>query len=278
MRDRVPASSRAPNARWDPGQYELFARERALPFSHLLAAIPPFEAQRIADLGCGSGIPTLELAQRWPSATIWAVDSSSEMLEEARQRAFSDNVHFIVADLTRWEAPLPLDLLVSNAVLHWIDDHQRRLAHLTAQLAPSGTLAFQVPNNFEEPSHKLLYELMEAEPWRGCLASVRRPAVHDPGWYQSCLAELGFTTTVWETTYHHVLAGENPVLEWLRGATLRPVLAALDSDQADRFVSEYARRLARAYPPGPFGTVLPFRRIFVVARRGRGQGAQGNLH
>lgn len=278
MPDHDPTPEPGPKARWDPEQYERFARERSLPFSHLLAAIPAIDARQIADLGCGTGIPTLELARRWPSATIWAVDSSPEMLEEARHRAFPANVHFIVADLTSWLAPEPLDLLVSNAVLHWIEDHERLLTHLAAQLGPEGTLAFQVPNNFSEPSHRLLYELMQEDPWRGRLASVGRPAVHDPAWYQSRLTELGFETTVWETTYRHLLVGDNPVLEWVRGATLRPVLAALAGVQADQFVSEYSRRLARAYPPGPRGTVLPFHRIFVVARRGRGDEADSNLH
>jgi trans-aconitate 2-methyltransferase len=278
VRDPSTSSSPALNARWDPKQYELFARERSLPFSHLLAAVPALEARRIADLGCGSGIPTLELARRWPSATIWAIDSSPEMVEEAHRRGFPPSVHFIVGDLAIWQAPELLDLIVSNAALHWIENHEQLLAHLASQLAPGGTLAFQVPNNFTEPSHRLLYELMEEVPWHERLASVRRPAVHAPGWYQSCLAELGFETTVWETTYHHLLTGENPVLEWIRGATLRPVLAVLDREEGAQFVSEYAQRLARAYPPGPLGTVLPFRRIFVLARRGHGQAAGGGLH
>jgi trans-aconitate 2-methyltransferase len=265
-------------ARWDPRQYELFARERSLPLLHLLAAVPESEVGRIADLGCGSGMSTLELARRWPSATIWAVDTSHEMLDQAHHQALLSNVRFIVADIAAWRAPEPLDLIVSNAVLHWIDDHQRLLAHVTGQLGPAGTLAFQVPNNFSEPSHRLLYELTEETPWRERLTPLRRAVVQGPRWYQTCLAELGFESIVWESTYYHLLTGDNPVLAWTRGATLRPILAALDDGQAERFASEYARRLSSAYPPGPRGTVLPFRRIFVVAHRSRGEGADTGLH
>ena len=277
MRDPTPPNHEG-GARWDPRQYELFASERSLPLLHLLAAISELEVDRIADLGCGSGMSTLELARRWPSATIWAIDTSHEMLDRAHHRALLSNVRFIVADLAAWRAPEPLDLIVSNAVLHWIDDHQRLLAHATDQLGAAGTLAFQVPNNFSEPSHRLLYELTEETPWRERLAPLRRAVVQEPRWYQTCLTELGFESTVWESTYYHLLTGDNPVLEWIRGATLRPILAALDDAQAERFVSEYARRLSHAYPQGPRGTVLPFRRIFVVARRKRGKGIVAGLH
>src|SRR2546423_43467 len=71
----------------------------------------------------------------------------------------------------------------------------------------------------------------------------------------------------WETTYLHVLRGPDPVTEWYRGTGLRPVLTALGPGQADEFVADYGKRVREAYPPTPYGTVLPFRRVFVVARR-----------
>jgi trans-aconitate 2-methyltransferase len=63
-----------------------------------------------------------------------------------------------------------------------------------------------------------------------------------------------------------VLQGPDPVAEWYRGTGLRPVLAALEPDQADEFVAEYAKRVGEAYPAASYGTVLPFRRVFVVAQ------------
>ena len=71
----------------------------------------------------------------------------------------------------------------------------------------------------------------------------------------------------WETSYLHVLPGADPVLEWTKGTTLRPVLAALDSEQAAAFTGEYAERLRQLYKPRSFGTIFPFRRVFTVVNR-----------
>jgi len=72
---------------------------------------------------------------------------------------------------------------------------------------------------------------------------------------------------IWETTYHHVLDGENPVAEWVRGTTLSPLLAALDPKDTDAFFAECARRLGRAYPQRVDGTtVLTFCLLFIIAR------------
>ena len=62
-----------------------------------------------------------------------------------------------------------------------------------------------------------------------------------------------------------LLTGDDPVLGWLEGTTLRPALDRLQDERRDAFLSECARRLREAYPPGPAGTVFPFRRLFVVA-------------
>ena len=71
----------------------------------------------------------------------------------------------------------------------------------------------------------------------------------------------------WETTYAQVLHGDDPVLEWVKGTALRPVLSALDPDETAAFLADYRERLHRAYPAAPYGTVFPFRRIFVIATR-----------
>ena len=48
----------------------------------------------------------------------------------------------------------------------------------------------------------------------------------------------------WETSYLHILPGENPVLEWTKGTTLRPVLAALDAEQSAGFLARVRRTVA----------------------------------
>jgi trans-aconitate 2-methyltransferase len=161
-----------------------------------------------------------------------------------------------------------VDVVVSNATLQWVPGHLELLDRFAGWLAPGGRLAVQVPGNFGEPSHTLLAEVAQRPRWRSRLAGLARPAVEEPGTYLARLAGLGLEADVWETTYLQVLPGEDAVLEWMRGTGLRPVLSALgDPQESGAFEAEYGELLRRAYPRRPFGTVLPYRRIFVVARR-----------
>jgi trans-aconitate 2-methyltransferase len=95
---------------------------------------------------------------------------------------------------------------------------------------------------------------------------VARPRSHDPEVYADALGDLGLTVDAWETTYLHLLQGEDPAFTWISGTGARPTLAALPTALREEFVTDYKALLRKAYPPGPHGTVLPFRRIFVVAQ------------
>ena len=85
--------------------------------------------------------------------------------------------------------------------------------------------------------------------------------------YAALLAATGAHVDVWETTYLHVLTGEDPVFTWISATGARPVLQALPADLREQFEATYKERLREAYPEHAYGTVLPFRRIFVVGRR-----------
>ena len=250
---------------WDPERYLTFADERGRPFADLLARIPGGEVDRVVDLGCGPGNLTAALARRWPSAEVLGLDSSPEMVARARQQGLS-RVRFETADLREWQAEAPVDVLVSNATLQWVPGHLDLLPRLVAQVAPGGWFAFQVPGNFDQPSHVLLHELAGEPEYRDQVRGVARPDAHDAETYLDALLELGCRVDAWETTYLHLLQGEDAVFTWVSGTGARPTLQALPEDARGRFETEYKRRLREAYPPGPRGTVLPFRRVFAVAQ------------
>jgi len=259
---------------WDAGQYLRFGGERARPFFDLVAQVGAADPRYVADLGCGPGNLTAALAQRWPNATVVGVDNSREMIDAAQASTVPPNLSFALGDVWDWRPAQPLDVLVSNAVLQWVPGHDELLLRWADLLAPDGWLAFQLPGNFDQPSHQIVKEMAGAPRWRALLADVRlNRQAGDPADYAELLARPGFAVDAWETSYLHVLPGENPVLEWTKGSTLRPVLAALDAEQADAFVREYGERLTVAYRPRSFGTLFPFRRVFTVVHRadpGRG--------
>ena len=251
---------------WDPQRYLARTAERARPFHDLISHVGATAPQTVVDLGCGPGNLTATLAERWPDAEVIGVDSSASMIDTAREVA---GIQAVRADLREWEPPSPVDVLVSNAVLQWVPDHLALLPRLAGWLAPGGWLGFQVPGNYGEPAHVLLRELADSPAWRDKIGAdqVTRAGSCEPVEYLEALIALGLRADVWETTYLHVLEGEDAVLDWMTGTALRPVLAALDPDQAAGFVAEYGAKLRAAYPRRPYGTVLPFRRVFAVASK-----------
>ncbi|MDF0531694.1 methyltransferase domain-containing protein [Tsukamurella sp. 8F] len=246
--------------RWDPAQYLEFGNERTRPFIDLLARVP-VDAQTVADLGCGPGNDVPPLRRRWPDARIVGVDSSPEMIERAR--AVEPGVEFEIGDVATWDGSA--DVVVTNATLQWVPGHRALLPRLAD--SASKAFAFQVPGNHISPSHVLMREIGAEFGVR----DVRPLEVATAGEYLADLARPGWDVDAWETTYCHVLRGEDPVFEWVSGTGARPYLQALsDADRPD-FVARYKAALRDAYPKTEIGgapaTVLPFRRVFAVATR-----------
>jgi trans-aconitate 2-methyltransferase len=263
---------------WDPALYGKYAAERGRPFFDLVSRIAADAPALVVDLGCGSGELTAALASRWPAAEVRGIDSSAKMIEEARKllaaqpddrgRPEAGRLSFALGDVRNWQPDRPVDVLVSNAVLQWVPEHSNLLVRWADRLADGGWLAFQVPGNFDQPAYQVLCDLIGSAGWRSRLADVDlNQQGGDPAEYLDLLARAGCDVDAWETTYLHVLQGDDPVLRWYLGTGLRPVVAALDHGTAERFLAEYGALLRSAYPAADYGTVFPFRRVFVVARR-----------
>lgn len=254
---------------WDANQYNKFAAERARPFADLVAQVEraEHETRQIVDLGCGPGKLTRQLAERWPAAHVLGVDNSPEMLAKAQPLKIPGRLEFLQADLALWSPAQPVDFILSNAALHWIADHETLLRRLAGWLAPGGTLAVQMPNRFDGPVQAAIDETAADPRWADQLRGVglHRGSVQPVDWYVRLLQDLGFAVNAWETTYVHVLSGENPVLEWFQGTGLRPLLARLDATAADQFRSQLAARLRALYPPRNGTTLFPMPRLFFVA-------------
>ncbi|MFI7704555.1 trans-aconitate 2-methyltransferase [Nonomuraea sp. NPDC049480] len=251
---------------WDPVTYAVYADERSRPFLELISRVGAVNPDYVVDAGCGSGELTVELGNRWPDATIEGFDSSPAMITKARQ--LETPVRFAVADVATWRPDRPMDVIVSNAVLQWVPSHRDVLEHWMEELAPGGWLAFQVPGNFDAPSHVAIRELCASQAWADKLGDFTRGnPVDNPVEYLDLLNHGGMRVDAWETTYVHVLQGETPVLDWVSGTALRPIFDRLDAGEQRRFTSGLAGLLAEAYPARSYGTPFPFRRIFVVAQR-----------
>jgi trans-aconitate 2-methyltransferase len=262
---------------WNPHQYLKFADERLRPGFDLLAQINDLPVGPLFDLGCGTGPHARAIAARWPDRVVSGIDNSAAMLAEAAKEP--SPIRWRKADIATWQTDAPPALIYSNATLHWLNHHERLFPRLFSMLPAGGVLAVQMPRNFANPSQSLLRETAARGAWAAVLAplfdpdcptpSMLRPdPVATPDFYYDLLAARATGgIDLWETEYVHQLRGDNAVLEWMRGTTLRPVLDALTDELRAAFLDAYAARLAAAFPRREDGkTLLKFRRLFLVAR------------
>ena len=250
---------------WDPTQYLKFADHRLRPAIDLLNRIDA-EPSEVVDLGAGAGNVTRLIKMRWPGARVTGVDTSQEML--AKAAAAAPEIAWQLADLGAWRPERPVDVIYSNAALHWLEGHDALFPALFSSLAPGGVLAVQMPRNFSAPSHTSMAEAARSGPWRAKLEPLLRPSpTGDPAFYYGLLASRAAALDIWETEYLQVLDGDNPVKEWTKGTWLRPLLDALEEPQRSGFEAAYAGLVAKAYPPRADGrTLFPFRRLFIIAK------------
>ncbi len=260
---------------WNPGQYLQYEDARLRPALDLLARIGVAAPAEVVDLGCGAGNVAQHLARRWPAARIEGVDGDAAMLERARAATAGDRrFSWTQCDLAAWRPRSDVEVLYSNAALHWLDDHAGLFPRLFATVAPGGVMAVQMPDNFRAPSHQALFEVASLAPWRERLAPlVRRAPVAVLDRYHGWLEPLAAALDLWATEYLQLLPAradrEHPIVAWTRGTALVPFVAALGDGERQAFVDAFASRIEAAYPCRTDGSVLfPFRRIFIVAVRG----------
>jgi trans-aconitate 2-methyltransferase len=255
---------------WDPARYERFRDERAAPFRALLAGIAPCPGGLALDLGCGTGALTAELHTATGAHLTVGIDASESMLVRARTHADGGGLAFVRADLAAFAPRAPVDLVASNAALHWLADHARLLPRLLEWLAPGGGLAVQVPSNDAHASHRVAREVAAEEPFRSALGGfVRESPVLAPEEYAALLSAAGAVDVRAETrVFEHVMESPAGVVGWIRGTTLTAYERRLDAATYAAFLRRYEERLLAELPDErPY--VYGFRRTFVWCRAPR---------
>lgn len=252
---------------WNPSKYAQFGDLRLRPALDLLARVGDLPPGAVVDLGCGNGPVGAALAARWPDRDLIGVDQSPAMLEKARETGAY--ARLIQADVADWQADAPPALIFSNAVLHWLPDHDRLLPRLAGMLAPGGMLAVQMPRQFKAPSHRFLRDIAASMfPDRFDFADYQ-PPVRSSESYWALLEPLG-AVDAWETDYVQKLdpwADGHPVRRFTESTAMRPFLEKLTGAEAAEFIHAYETALGAAYPPMADGSVLfPFRRCFFTLK------------
>ena len=253
-------------ADWSAEQYLKFEDERTRPSRDLLAQIPLSDPRKIVDIGCGPGNSTELLVKRWPDATVIGIDTSADMLRQARERLPKQT--FIETNVAHWVPPEGTDVLFANAIFQWVPSHLKQLQRLLDKLGTGCVLAVQLPDSLNEPAHVLMREVARQGPWAGQLSEKARVRDDLPtaGAYYDALSPLCARIEIWHTIYNHVLDDPAAIVEWVKGTGLRPFLEMLETPERKEYLAEYTARVAAAYLPQADGKVLfRFPRIFILA-------------
>lgn len=249
---------------WNPEQYNKYFKERHCPALELINRIPDNKFDSIIDLGCGDGVITQILRDKYQPSHILGLDSSESMLDKARHN--DQSIDWQIGNISEFTGQY--DLIFSNAALQWVDNHQQLFNKLVLQAR--NMLAIQVPNNFDYPSHVLLREtICENAKFKDKLfATIRKAPVLTPDTYFKLLYKQVSGIDIWQTEYLQQLTGDNAVLEWTRGTALVPIIQRLSQDEYIEFEYSYGEKLAKVYKPLENGvTLFPFKRIFIVATK-----------
>jgi trans-aconitate 2-methyltransferase len=125
-----------------------------------------------------------------------------------------------------------------------------------------------MPDNLAEPTHALMQAVAAAGPWADRLAGAARAPLPPASVYYQALKPFADRIDIWRTTYNHVLANADAIVEFVSATGLRPFLDPLSEAERAEFRALYTAGIAAAYPPMADGQVmLAFPRLFIVAQR-----------
>jgi len=255
---------------WQPDLYMQFKSERTQPSIDLVSKINKPAPKSIIDFGCGPGNSTQILADRWPEAKIVGIDSSSSMIEKAKQD-FPEQ-EWEVADASTYEPFKKFDIVYSNAAIQWIPNHKVLLAKFYDMLSDDGVVAVQVPQFWDMQLGKVIENIANQTQWKSKTGNVSELfTIHDYIFYYDIMYDLFNKIEIWETHYLHMMENHMAIIEMMRSTGLKPYFERLaDDSEKKEFEDAVLKDLKNVYPRQKNGKVLlPFKRLFFTGSKKR---------
>ena len=255
--------------KWKPETYLIYEKDRSRPALDLLSQIDLDTDGGIVDLGCGPGNITKIIKDNWPDRKLTGIDISEEMISEAKKKYQKSNIFWEKADITHWTSDEKLALVFSNAAIQWIPNHEVLFLKLLKNLKSKGTLGIQVPITKKLYFQEAIHKLSSLPKWAKYFENVKQinNSIKVNQIYQ-ILSSHCKDINIWKTSYYHVLTGNSPVTEWIKGTGLTPYLSLLSRPDKKIFLDEYKQLVNNLYPKQEDKkTILKMKRLFIIARK-----------
>jgi trans-aconitate 2-methyltransferase len=160
---------------WDAATYDRISAPQQSWAAEQLHRLALTGDEVVLDAGCGSGKITLELIERLPRGTVYAVDAAPSMVAHTRT-AVGDRATALCQDLAELALPERVDAIFSNATFHWVPDHDALFAALHRNLKPEGRLVAQCGGRGNIESVRIAAEaVMAQEPFVEHFVGWTRP-------------------------------------------------------------------------------------------------------
>lgn len=246
---------------WDALTYDRVSDPQVAMAMPVLDRLSLTGDETVLDAGCGSGRVTQLLLDRLPRGHVVAVDAAPSMVEEA-SAALGDRATVFQSDLQELTVPEPVDAAFSNAVFHWVPDHDLLFQRLFAALKPGGQLVAQCGGQGNiDRLRKLAAQVAAEEPFATALAGWTDPWNYaSPEATRERLESAGFEhIETWLEPWH---VDPPEPREYLRTVCLGHHLVALPESLRDPFLDDVVRRYGQ--PP-----TLEYVRLNMKTRRPR---------
>lgn len=238
---------------WDADQYFQFssAQQKWARETINKARLKPFE--NVLDVGCGDGKVTVEIAESVGEGKVLGVDSSESMISLAREKFTQSrypNLSFKVHDAKELNFKEEFDVILSNAALHWVDDHVKVLKGMYNSLKKGGRIVLQMGAKGNVPEAFFSVEKVVSDPeWSGYFEGMGFPYFFfNEDEYTSLVLQSGFgdyKIYIEEKNMRH--KGKEALKGWIR-TTWLPYTQKVPEEQREKFIEEAFNVFAENFP------------------------------
>ncbi len=239
------------DGRWNATDYANNATAQYTWAQSLIGQLDLTGNESVLDIGCGDGRITAEIANV-VTGSVLGIDSSVNMVSLATSRygKMSDRLQFRHMDASNIAVHNKVDLVFSNAALHWVSDHRAVLAGINSALKPGGRVVLSMGGKGNAPDLLPMIEKLIQQPvWRAYFDDFVFPyAFYGSEDYTQWLPAAGLQTIRVELVPKDMVHENVEALKgWLR-TTWFPYTDRVPAGQKARFVEELIDMYLAQYP------------------------------
>ncbi len=245
---------------WNPADYTAHSHAQYQWASEVIGKLNLKGTESVLDIGCGDGKVTALIGSLLPNGHVTGIDSSEEMISQAR-KSFPASHHtqilFTLMNAMDIQYEEQFDLVFSNAALHWVGDHSRVLYGVAQSLKGGGRLFFQMGGmgNAREIMD-IAERMIHVNPWKDFFLGFIPPYTFlSSEEYGVLLEDAGFTKIRAELIPKDMAQeGKEGLSGWIR-TTWLPYMERIPEEMRERFISDLADAYMKEYPPDSAGQV-----------------------